>query len=126
MFKILFFGMGLFSASLLHAQGGFQRRTVEDRVKVVHDKMDSAFSPGKDKLSAIDSAFTQFYKAQETLREEWRGGGERPDPQVMREKMQPIADARDEKLKSILTAEQFRKWKDEIEPALRPQRGPRN
>jgi hypothetical protein len=54
------------------------------------------------------------------------GGGGRPDPQVMREKMQPLAEARDEQLKSILTAEQFRKWKEEIEPSLRPQRGPRN
>jgi protein CpxP len=126
MFKLLLLCMGLCSTYLLQAQGGFQRRTVEDRVSIVHDKMDSAFSPGKEKLNAIDTAFTHFYKAQEKLREELMGGGGRPDPQVMREKMQPLAEARDEQLKSILTAEQFRKWKEEIEPSLRPQRGPRN
>lgn len=126
MFRFLLLGIGLCSACLLQAQGGFQRRTVEDRVSVVHHKMDSAFSPGKEKLSAIDTAFTHFYKAQEKLREELMGGGGRPDPQVMREKMQPLAEARDEQLKAILTKEQFRQWKEEIEPALRPQRGPRN
>jgi protein CpxP len=29
---------------------------------------------------------------------------------------------RDEQLKQIFTDDQFKKWKDDIEPALRPQR----
>jgi uncharacterized protein (DUF305 family) len=53
-------------------------------------------------------------------------GGERPDPQVMREKMRGMMDARDEKLKKAMTAEEFDIWKKQIEPSMRPQRGPRN
>ena len=56
------------------------------------------------------------------LREELRNGGERPDFQVMREKMQPLIDARDKELKALLTEEQFKKWKEEIEPAMMPRR----
>ncbi|MBL0135219.1 MAG: hypothetical protein IPP79_15175 [Chitinophagaceae bacterium] len=105
--------------------GGFQRRTVEERVKIIHDKMDSAFKPSADKLKEVDEAFTAFYKAQDKVREELMSGGERPDPQVMREKLTPITTERDDKLKKILTEDQYKKWKDEIEPSMRPQRGPR-
>ena len=105
--------------------GGFQRRTVEERVKIVHDKLDSAFKPAADKLKEIDVIFTDFYKAQDKMREEMMGGGERPDPQVMREKMQGMATERDDKLKKVLSEDQFKKWKEEIEPSMRPQRGPR-
>lgn len=126
--KILFVALILMLGTLAtQAQGGggFQRRTVEERVKMIHDKMDSAFKPAADKLKEIDEAFTVYYKAQDKLREEMMSGGERPDPQVMREKMQPLTDERDGKLKKILTEEQYKKWKEEIEPSMRPQRGPR-
>ncbi len=116
------------SSVALFAQGGgggFQRRTVEERVKMIHEKMDSAFKPGEAKLKEIDEVFTTYYKGQDKLREEMMGSGERPDPQVMREKMQPLTDERDSKLKKILTEEQYKKWKEEIEPSMRPQRGPR-
>jgi len=105
--------------------GGFQRRTVEERVKMVHDKIDSAFKPAADKLSAIDAAFTDFYKAQDKIREEMMSGGDRPDMQAMRAKMEPITTERDEKLKKALSEDQYKKWKDEIEPSMRPQRAPR-
>lgn len=126
--KILFFALILMLgtvATQAQGGGGFQRRTVEERVKMIHDKMDSAFKPAADKLKEIDETFTAYYKAQDKLREEMMSGGERPDPQVMREKMQPLTDERDGKLKKILTEEQYKKWKEEIEPSMRPQRGPR-
>ena len=37
--------------------------------------------------------------------------------------MQPAIDARDKELKTILTEEEFKKWKDELEPALMQRRG---
>jgi hypothetical protein len=40
----------------------------------------------------------------------------------MRERMQKLAGDRDEKLKKIYSEDQFKKWKDEIEPSVR-QRG---
>ena len=112
------------SVVTVSAQGRGQRRTVEERVKTIHEKMDSAFKPGAEKLTEIDTIFTTFYKAQDKLREELMSGGERPDPQVMREKMQPMITERDDKLKKVLTEEQFKKWKEEIEPSMRRQGGP--
>lgn len=109
-------------AIVANAQGGF-RRTVEERVKSVHEKMDSAFKLDSEKQVKVDSAFANYYRQQDKTREEMRSGGERPDFQAMREKMQPAMDARDKELKTLLTAEQFKKWKEEIEPAMMQRRG---
>ncbi len=126
--KFLIVACLLLGVASVNAQGGggggFQRRTVEERVKTIHEKMDSAFKPGAQKLADIDSLFTTYFKAQDKLREEMMSGGERPDPQVMREKMQPLVTERDDKLKKMLTEEQFKKWKDEIEPSMRRPGGP--
>jgi biopolymer transport protein ExbB/TolQ len=105
-----------------NAQGGF-RRTVEERVKSVHEKMDSAFKLDSEKQVKVDSAFANYYRQQDKIREEMRSGGERPDFQAMREKMQPAIEARDKELKTLLTDEQFKKWKEEIEPAMMQRRG---
>lgn len=126
--KIFLVAILLLSVVFVKAQGGgggFQRRTVEERVKIVHDKMDSAFKLEAAKLKEVDDIFTNYYKASDKLREEMMSGGERPDPQVMREKMQPMTTERDDKLKKVLTEDQYKKWKDEIEPSMRSQRGPR-
>jgi len=37
-----------------------------------------------------------------------------------------LRDERDAKLKEIFTADQYSKWKNEVEVSLRPQRQPRN
>lgn len=117
--------------SFANAQGGMQRRTVEERVKIAHEKIDSAFKLDAAKLAKVDTAFAVYYRGTDKLREEMMAGGERPDFQVMREKMQPLMDARDKELKGILSDDQFKKFKDEIEPAMMPRRnggggGPRN
>jgi periplasmic protein CpxP/Spy len=76
----------------------------------------------KDKAALTDSAFAAYYKAQDKMREEMMAGGGTPDRDAMREKMQKFAAERDDRLKKIFTDDQFKKWKDEIEPSLRPQR----
>lgn len=116
---ILFLSAGIWAM----AQGGGSRRTVEERVKMVHEKMESSFSLDKDKLTKVDSIFTNFYQAQDKVREEMMGGGDRPDMQAMRAKMQPLMEARDKELKTVLTDDQFKKWKEEIEPSMMPRRG---
>jgi acyl-CoA reductase-like NAD-dependent aldehyde dehydrogenase len=102
----------------VNAQGGFQRRTVEERVTMAHAKLDSAFKLDATTLSKVDAEFTAYYKAQDAKREELSG----TDRETRMAEMKKLADARDEKLKKIFTEEQFKKWKDEIEPLLRPQR----
>ena len=51
-------------------------------------------------------------------------GGERPDMQVMRDRMQPIINGRDKELKVLLGDDKFTIWKNDIEPAMNPRRGP--
>jgi len=118
-FVISFFLLG---AITVNAQGGFQRRTVEERLQIVNQKLDSAFKLDKTKLTDADSAFANFYRAADKLREDMMSGGGQPDFQAMREKMQPLMDERDKKLQTILTADQFKTWKDAIEPSMRPHR----
>jgi protein CpxP len=116
----------LFSISMIKAQGGFQRRTVEERVAKAHAVLDSAFEkPAATLLTALDSVFTNYYKAQDAKREELMAGGGQVDREAMRAAFQELSDKRDEKLKGLLTEGQMKKWKDEIEPTLRPQRGNR-
>ena len=109
-------------AIVSNAQGGFQRRTVEERVQMAQQKFDSAFKLDKAKLADADSVFANYYRGQDKIREEMMSGGGQPDFQAMREKMQPLMDERDKKLQGILTADQYKTWKDAIEPSLRPRR----
>ena len=102
------------SAALMAQGGGFQQRTVPERVQTIHAKIDSAFKLTPEVLKQVDGVFTDYYTSQDKLRQEANG-----DFQSMREKMQPLTDARDEKLKKILGDANFKTWKDEIEPSMR-------
>jgi phosphoglycerate-specific signal transduction histidine kinase len=109
------------------AQGGGQRRTVAERVERAHQKIDSAFKLEPAKMAQVDSAFAAFYRAQDKLRDEALAGGGQPDFQAMREKSQPLMDARDKELKAILGDDKFKIFKEGIEPTMRGGRpgGPR-
>jgi len=109
-------------AAVAKAQGGFQRRTVEERVEMAHQKFDCAYKLDKAKLTNTDSVFANYYREQDKIREDLISAGGQPDFQAMREKMQPLMEERDKKLEGILTADQYRTWKDAIEPSLRPRR----
>ncbi|HMR90782.1 MAG TPA: hypothetical protein PKC69_00640 [Chitinophagaceae bacterium] len=128
--SILFFAIMIAFAFTAQAQGGgFQRRTVEERVKIAHDKIDSAFKLEAAKLTKVDEAFTTYYKDQDKAMQEMMSGGERPNREAMQEKLKPITEARDAALKAVLNDDQYKKWKEEIEPSLMPRRGgggPRN
>jgi periplasmic protein CpxP/Spy len=111
----------LIGATSLKAQGGFQRRTPEERTQAVMDKL-ADFKLDKDKSNKVDSIFLDYFKAQQKAREEAMAGGGTPDRDAMRASMQKLTDDRDAKLKLIFTEDQMKKWKDEIEPSMRPQR----
>jgi protein CpxP len=97
------------------------RFTVEERVKAVDEKL-AEFKLDKDKQSKTDSVFTSYYTTMQREREAMMSGGGTPDREAMRSKMLKLNIDRDEQLKQIFTDDQFKKWKDDIEPALRPQR----
>lgn len=113
----------LVGTTTMYAQGGFQRQTPEERLKPIHEKIDSAFKLTAEKLVKVDSVFLESFKQQEAKMAELRSGGERPDREAMMAMRQQLADERDNKLKEVLTEEQMKIWKNELEPSLRPQRG---
>lgn len=111
-----------FNITSLMAQENMQRQTPEDRTKTAMEKMALL------NLDTATKAKTQmiiagFYTAQQNAMREMRASGNM-DREAMMAKRKELADARDAKLKLIFTEEQLKKWINEIEPGLRPQRPP--
>lgn len=118
----LFIALVMMGALAAQAQGGgMQRRTPEERLKMTKEKL-ADLKLDASQTEKSDAVFLDFFKAQNKIFEDMRAGGGQPDRSAMREKFQKLAEERDEKLKGIFTADQFKKWKDDIEPSLRPQR----
>ncbi|MEO8860834.1 MAG: hypothetical protein ABI358_05390 [Ginsengibacter sp.] len=114
MLIVLFFAITI----VTKAQQGMQRRTVEERVKSAMDKLVTPLTLDQAEQDKTTTVFTDFYTAQDKMREDARASGNRPDRSVF-EKM---TNDRDEKLKAIFNDGQYKKFKDELEPTLRPQR----
>ncbi|MBL7721691.1 MAG: hypothetical protein JNK98_06840 [Chitinophagaceae bacterium] len=109
------------SAVVVSAQPGGIRRTPEERVAVIHQKLDSAFKLEASKLAVLDTALIALYKAQDAKRQEMMAGGSF-DRDAFMEEMKKFNDAQDEMFKAVLTKEQYEIWKEKIQPAMRPQR----
>ena len=120
---ILFIAVALVSVITTRAQGGGggQQRTPEERVKQTMERL-ADLKLDKDQTEKTTAVFKEFYEARQKTMEELRAGGGTPDREAMRSKMQKMNDERDEKLKKIFNEDQYKKWKDEIEPSMRPQR----
>ena len=101
------------------AQGG-QRQTPEERAATAMEKM----APLKlDSATTIKTnvIITDFFRAQQTAFMEMRASGN-TDRETMMAKRKELAGERDAKLKLLFTEAQMKKWEEEIEPSLRPQR----
>lgn len=119
----LLFAVTLLAGTIaVNVQGGsgenFTRRTVEERVAAVHEKMESAFKLDKAKLAQIDSVFAKYYRNTDKVRDDLMGGGG-GDRSQMREKMQPLFDERDAELAVLLGKANFKTWKEVIEPSMK-------
>lgn len=103
--------------SVTFAQGNMAPRTVDERVQSSMAKLNtlSLTQEQKDKTADV---LKNFYTARQKMREDARASGNRPD----RSEFQKMNDDRDDQLKAIFNEEQYKKYKDEIEPAMRPQR----
>src|SRR5262245_13643321 len=107
--KLLLFTAMLFAGTMfVNAQGGggFQRRTVEERVQTVHQKIDSAFKLDAARQAKVDTVFAIYYRATDKVREDLAASG--GDRSAMREKMQPYMDARDRDLQTLLGDDNFK------------------
>ena len=104
----------------LMAQGGMQRQTPEERIKATMEKM-TVLGLNEDQIKKTTLVITDFVGNQQKAMEDYRasGGGDR---EVWMAKRKEMEDARDKKLKEILTADQYKKWIEEIVPSMRPQR----
>jgi periplasmic protein CpxP/Spy len=102
-------------------QGGGMRMSVPERVKMVMDKL-TDFKLDNDKTALTDSTFTNYYRGLQKMMEDMRAAGGQPDRDKMMDGRKKLADERDDKLKKIFTDDQYKKWKNDIEPTTRPQR----
>ncbi|CAN5488542.1 hypothetical protein BH11BAC3_BH11BAC3_24450 [soil metagenome] len=103
-----------------NAQGG-QRATPEERTKTAMEKI-AVLNLEADAKAKTEVIIGDFYKSQQKSMEEMRASGSM-DREAMMAKLKELSEARDGKLKEVFTADQFKKWQDEVEPSLRPQRG---
>lgn len=115
--KILFALLIMVAGVAVANAQGPQRRTVEERVKAAMEKVTPALSLDQAQATRTDSAFANYYRAMDKLRESMQPGTP-PDRSVF----EKLTTDRDEELKKIFTADQFKKFKDEVEATLRPQR----
>ena len=108
----------LFAIAINTNAQGMQGRTVEERVKSAMDKLTDPLKLDTAEQRKTAAVFTDFYTAQDKMREDARASGTRPDRSVY----QKMMSDRDDKLKAIFTDDQYKKYTDEVEPTLRPQR----
>ena len=99
-------------------QQNFQRRTVEERVQSAMQKLVDPLKLDQSQQDKATAVLTDYYKAQDKMRADARASGNRPD----RTEFEKMTNDRDEKLKGIFSDDQFTKFKDEVEPSLRPMR----
>ncbi len=108
----------LFTATISTQAQQMQHKTIEERVKSAMDKISDPLKLDKDQQDKTTFILTDYYTSQEKMREEAKASGNRPDRSVMEKRMSD----RDERLKAIFTDDQYKKFKDDIESTLRPQR----
>jgi protein CpxP len=112
----------LFCFTAVTAQGGGgQRQTPEERTKATMEKL-AVLNLDADAKTKTEVVIAEFNNAQQKAMQEMRASGS-TDRDAMMAKRKELAEARDTRLKAIFTSGQMKKWTDEIEPSLRPQRG---
>lgn len=103
-------------------QAQMQRMSVEDRVKETMEKL-KPLKLDKDQQKKTSEVFTGFFNNQQKMMREAREKGERPNFSDF----EKATEERNETLKGIFTAEQYKLFKDKVEATLSPQRrGPGN
>ena len=106
------------AANIVIGQGGvIQKITPEERTKKVVDTITAVLKLDQTQQTSAQSTFLDYYKESDKLREAMQAG---TPPE--RSQFEKLTTDRDEKLKKFLSADQFRKFKDEIEPAIRTRR----
>ena len=105
------------------AQDNMQQKTPNERAKETFTKLKTDLVLVVEQEGKVFQAFEDFYTTMQKLREEMRAAGN-TDRERMKDNVQRVTTVREDKLKVILTEAQMKKWVNDIEPAMRPQRRP--
>ena len=116
--KILMLVALLFAITTGVNAQGMQRRTVEERLKSAMGRLTDSLQLSPDQQTKTSAVFTDFFTAQDKMREDARAGGNRPDRSVF----QTMRDDRDANLKDIFTGVQYNTFNDNVEGSMTPQR----
>ena len=104
------------------AQQGQGRRSPEERAKMIAQRLTDSLQLSGDQQKSVEAVYLESGQAMAKLREALPQG-----TQPEKADMDKINGARDEKMKKILTEAQYKRLKDELEPAMmRRQRPPGN
>ena len=102
---------------------GMQMKTPSERTKETLLKLQTDLSLTNEQGGKAFAPFFDFYTGQQKMMDEMRASGTM-DRDKMKAGRDELAAARDKQLAVIFTADQYKKWKDEVEPSMRPQRRP--
>lgn len=114
--KLTLFLMLMFVGILSSQAQQGQRRTPEERTKMIVDRLVDSIKISTAQQTDVTAAYLEYYNAQDKLR-----AGLAPGTRPEKADMDKLTEARDAKLKIILKEDQFAKLK-EMEAAMR-QRG---
>ncbi len=107
--------------SVAFAQNNMQQMTPEKRAEEMIEKM-KPLNLNPEQEEQTNTVLVQIFEKQQTAMKEMRAAGGEIDRDAMMAKRKELMDDRDARLKKIFTEEQYKKWKDEVEPTTRPQR----
>jgi len=110
----------LIGGTVCAQNAGVQRRTPEERLKMQVDAAKTALTLTDDQVTKVTAILAATTKQTDSIRTANQGG----DRTAMQGMMKPISDARDAKIKAVLTADQakiFEEKKAELFSFRRPQ-----
>ena len=92
------------------------------RAKEAVLKLQTELGVTNEQGARVYAIFESFFTKAQKAREEARNSGAAPDREAMKANRDKMVAERNEQLKGVLTAEQYTKWIDVVEPSMRPQR----
>jgi hypothetical protein len=96
-------------------KAGNEPPSLEERMKLVDEKIVKPLSLNNSQNGTVTSAFSEFFREMDKLRQ----SQENNNGPLKKSKIDPLERSRDEKIKQVLTTEQFIKYQ-ELEKSARP------
>jgi len=111
-----------------HSQQPPKPPSVEDRLRHTSEVMKKEVQPTPSQQTAIEQAFKSFFAAADQLRKDNPPPPPPPPDPKVKAAMDKLVTERDERIKQILSAEQFEKYKEAVKKLHppKPEEGPGN